>query len=71
MRMLKRTFVRECRFLSALTVVSLKADLLEQLFVRCDDKRGQYTIRLYNMGRWEDGMSLFLPKNSFFVHPHD
>jgi len=44
----------DCWLLSALGVVAVKPAILKHLFVKTDDVRGEYKLRFYLEGKWEE-----------------
>lgn len=44
----------DCWLLSALGVVAVKPAILKHLFVKVDSKRGEYKLRFYREGKWEE-----------------
>lgn len=44
----------DCWLLSALGVVAMKPAILKHLFVKADGKRGEYKLRFYREGKWEE-----------------
>lgn len=44
----------DCWILSALGVVAVRPQILKHLFVKIDPKRGEYTLRFYREGKWEE-----------------
>lgn len=44
----------DCWLLSALGVVAVKPAILKHLFVKTDERNGEYHLRFYLEGKWED-----------------
>lgn len=44
----------DCWLLSALGVVAVKSAILKHLFVKTDSERGEYRLRFYLEGKWEE-----------------